>query len=173
MTAGTPRHRHVAGEAEVVAQLAVEEADMLAAAGCVPSRSWTTSLSRSRASRIPSAITKWIPEYKPGSNYFGSSFQGLPPEVIYTLGKLWIEVIMKSPRSRLRLGARRRVRSFVCQTAQAKAMAYLQPVAWLYYEAGKAKISRTRSESQAIGCLLTLHLTWRAGRRATHLSNGA
>jgi tripartite-type tricarboxylate transporter receptor subunit TctC len=134
----------VSGEAEVVPQLAVEEADMLRA-GKLRALAVLDSKPLSikgLADPIP-PITKWIPDYKPGSNYFGIFLPpGTPDEVMYTLAKLWLEVVRTS--EQIKTYALERGAVFdpsYGETAQKKAMAYLQPVAWLYYEAGKAKIS--------------------------------
>ncbi len=134
----------VSGEAEVVPQLAVEEADMLRA-GKLRALAVLDNKPLSIkgvANPIP-PVTNWIPEYKPGSNYFGIFLpKGTPPEVINTLGKLWYEVVKISPE--IQTYALERGAVFdpsYGTTAQQRAMAYLQPVAWLYYEAGKAKIA--------------------------------
>lgn len=134
----------VSGEAEVVPQLAVEEADMLRAGklralAVLDNKPLTI---KGLKDPIP-PVTKWIPAYKPGSNYFGIFLpKDTPPEVIYTLGKLWIEVVKSSPEIETYAVERGAVFDpSYGETAQKKAMEYLQPVAWLYYEAGKAKIS--------------------------------
>jgi tripartite-type tricarboxylate transporter receptor subunit TctC len=134
----------VSGEAEVVPQLAVEEADMLRggklrALAVLDDKPLSI---KGLATPIP-PITKWIPSFKPGSNYFGIFLPpGTPKEVVATLGKLWTDVISKSPE--IQTYALERGAIFdpsFGDVAQKKAMAYLQPVAWLYFEGGKAKIS--------------------------------
>ena len=106
----------VSGEAEVVPQLAVEEADMLRAGrlralAVLDNKPLTI---KGLKDPIP-PITKWIPEYKPGSNYFGIFLPpGTPDEVVYTLAKLWLrgrEDLAGNPD--LRPGARRGLRSLL------------------------------------------------------------
>jgi tripartite-type tricarboxylate transporter receptor subunit TctC len=134
----------VSGEAEVVPQLAVEEADMLRAGklralAVLDSKPMTI---KGLAEPIP-PITNWIKDFKPGSNYFGIFLpKGTPDYVVSTVGKLWDEVIAKSPE--IQTYALERGAVFAPswgQEAQTRVFGYLQPVAWLYFEAGKAKIS--------------------------------
>ncbi len=132
------------GEIEVVPQLAVEEVDMLRA-GKLRALAVLDSKPLSiegLKDPIP-PVTKWIPAYKPGSNYYGVFLpKDTPTEIVYTLGKLWIEIVSKSPE--IQAYALERGAVFdPCygETAQQKAMGYVQSVAWLYYEAGKAKVS--------------------------------
>ena len=134
----------VSGETMVVPQLAVEEADMLRA-GRLRALAVLDDKPLSikgLANPIP-PITKWIPTFKPGSNYFGIFLpKDTPPEVVATLGKLWDQVVNVSPE--IQTYALERGAVFdpsYGPAAQQKAMAYLSPVAWLYFDAGKAKIS--------------------------------
>jgi tripartite-type tricarboxylate transporter receptor subunit TctC len=134
----------VSGEVEVVPQLAVEEADMLRggklrALAVLDSKPLTI---KGLADPIP-PITKWIPAYKAGSNYFGIFLpKGTPPEVTYTLGKLWIEVVKGSAEIQTYAVERSALFApFYGQEAQAKVFSYKQSVAWLYHETGKAKVS--------------------------------
>ena len=134
----------VSGEAQVVPQLAVEEADMLRAGklrALAVMDSKPLSI-KGLAEPIP-PITNWIPEFKPGSNYFGIFLpKDVPDYVVTTLGKLWDEVVKTSPE--IQTYALERGAVFDPSwgdEAQTKVFSYLQPVAWLYFEAGKAKIS--------------------------------
>lgn len=134
----------VSGEAEVVPQLAVEEADMLRAGKlrALAVLSDKPLSIKGLADPIP-PITNWIKEFKPGSNYFGIFLpKGVPDYVIKTLEKAWDDVIGKSPE--VQAYALERGAIFdpsYGEAAQKKVFSYLQPVAWLYFEAGKAKIS--------------------------------
>ncbi len=133
----------VAGEAEVVTQLAVEQADMLRAgklrALAVLS---DTDMDMKGLGVIPS-IKKWIPEYATGPNYFGIWIpKGAPDEVIETFGILWDKYIANS--QVIQDYADERGAVFTPHwgdDAQERAMSYIAPVAWLYYDAGKAKAS--------------------------------
>jgi len=104
----------ISGEAQVTTQLAVEQADMI------------------RGKKL-----------RPLANYFGIFIpKGVPQEVVDTVNKVWAEVIGKSKKIQQYAVERGAVfaPSFG-QDAQDKAFAYYQPVAWLYWEAGKAKFS--------------------------------
>jgi tripartite-type tricarboxylate transporter receptor subunit TctC len=134
----------VSGEAEVVPQFAAEEADMLRsgklrALAVLDGKPLTI---KGLIDPIP-PITKWIPAYKAGSNCFGIFLpKDTPPEVINTLGKLWIEVVKGS--AEIQIYAEERGALFAPsygQEAQVKAFTYIQSVAWLYHETGKAKVS--------------------------------
>lgn len=134
----------VSGEIEVVPQLAGEEVDMLRAGklralAVLDSKPFSIE---GFEETIP-PVTKWIPAFRPGSNYFGIFLpKDTPIEVVYALGKLWIEVVSKSPE--IQAYARERGAVFdpsYGETAQKKATGYVQSVAWLYYETGKAKVS--------------------------------
>ncbi|MCK5201344.1 MAG: tripartite tricarboxylate transporter substrate binding protein [Spirochaetales bacterium] len=133
----------VAGEAEVVTQLAVEQADMLRAgklrALAVLS---DTDMNMKGVGVIPS-IKKWLPEYATGPNYFGIwTPKGVPEEVIETFSILWEKYIVNS--QVIKDYADERGAIFTPhwgEDAQERAMSYISPVAWLYYDAGKAKAS--------------------------------
>jgi len=88
-------------------------------------------------------VTKWVPAYKPGANYFGIFLpKGVPPEVVQTLGRIWDEEVAKSKPIRDYAMERGAVfKPSWGEEAQKRAYTYLQPVAWLYYEGGKAKLS--------------------------------
>lgn len=133
----------VAGETEVVPQLATEEADMIRGGKLRPLAVLSNQpLNLQGYGEIP-PITNWLPDFKAGPNYFGIFIpKGVPQEVIDTMDKAWTEVIMKSQKVKDYAAARG---AFFAPTfgeeAQEKTFTYYQPVAWLYYAAGKAKIS--------------------------------
>ncbi len=133
----------ISGEAQVTTQLAVEQADMIRGKKLRPLAVLSDKpLTLQGYGTIP-PITKWIPEFESGPNYFGIFIpKGVPQEVIDTMNKIWPEVIGKSKKIQEYAVSRGAVfaPSFG-QDAQDKAFAYYQPVAWLYWEAGKAKVS--------------------------------
>ncbi len=133
----------ISGETQVTTQLAVEQADMIRGKKLRPLAVLSDQpLTLQGYGTIP-PITKWIPEFKSGPNYFGIFIpKGVPQEVIDTVSKAWADVIMKSKKIQEYAVSRGAVfaPSFG-KEAQDKAFAYYQPVAWLYYEAGKTKIS--------------------------------
>lgn len=87
----------VAGETEVVTQLAVEEAEMLRAGRIRALAAFAEQpLVLKGVGEIP-AITDWVPELKVPSNYFGIwAPKGIPAEVVETMNMVWDNVIMGS-----------------------------------------------------------------------------
>lgn len=87
----------VAGETEVVTQLAVEEAEMLRAKRLRALAAFAEQpLTLKEVGVIP-AITDWIPELKVPSNYFGIwAPKGVPDEVVQTMNMVWENVMMNS-----------------------------------------------------------------------------
>jgi tripartite-type tricarboxylate transporter receptor subunit TctC len=133
----------VAGEVLVTSQLAVEEAAMIRGKKIRPLAVLSEKdMELSGYGTIPS-ITKWIPEFKIGLNYFGIFIpKGVPQEVIAALTKVWNEKISNSEAVKKYAADNGAVFDpSAGQAAQDKALSYYQPVAWLYYEGGKAKIA--------------------------------
>jgi len=133
----------VSGETEITTQLAVEEADMIRAKKIRPLAVLSDKpLNLQGYGDIP-PITNWIKEFKTGPNYFGIFIpKGVPQEVIDTVQKAWKEVIFNSQKVKEYALARGAMFDpSVGQEAQDRAFSYYQPVAWLYWEAGKAKVS--------------------------------
>ncbi len=133
----------VAGETEVVTQLAVEQADMLRgkklrALAVLADK----PLELKGYGTIPS-INKWIPQLKSAPNYFGIWVpKDVPKEVIETFNILWDKVIKNS--QKLKDYAAQRGAIFdpaYGDEAKKKVFPFLQQVLWIYYDAGKAKMS--------------------------------
>ena len=134
----------VAGETEAVAQLAVEEADMLRggklrALAVLDDKPLTI---KGLAQPIP-PITNWYKDYKPGPNYFGIFLpKDTPAEVLRAVEKAWDQAIGNS--KEIQTYALERGAVFAPAygaEAQKRVYAYLQQVAWLYYDAGRTKLS--------------------------------
>lgn len=133
----------ISGETQVTTQLAVEQADMIRGKKLRPLAVLSDKPLQLEGYGTIAPITKWLKDFKSGPNYFGIFIpKGVPQEVIDTVNKAWTDVIMKSKKIQDYAVSRGAVfaPSFG-QEAQDKAFAYYQPVAWLYYEAGKTKIS--------------------------------
>jgi len=133
----------VSGETEVTTQLAVEEADMIRGKKLRPLAVLSDkALYLDGYGEIP-PVTNWIKDFKTGPNYFGIFIpKGVPQEVIDTVEKAWKEVIFNN--AKVKEYARSRGAMFdpsYGEEAQRRAFSYYQPVAWLYWEAGKAKVS--------------------------------
>jgi tripartite-type tricarboxylate transporter receptor subunit TctC len=134
----------VAGETDLVPQLAVEEVDLIRGGKLKPLAVLSDKplTLKGVADPIP-PITKWIPQFKAGSNWFGIWVPNDTPDAIKkTLGKAWDKVIANSQLIKdyaLANGAE--FGPSWGDEAQKRVMSYLSPVAWLYFEGGKAKIS--------------------------------
>jgi tripartite-type tricarboxylate transporter receptor subunit TctC len=134
----------VAGEVEVTPQLAVEEADMIRGGKLRPLAVLSDKPLQLQGYPEPiPPITNWIKDFQMGLNYFGIFIpNGVPQEVITTVEMAWKEVIANSQKIKEYAASRGAVFTpYYGQEAQDKAFSYYQTVAWLYYEAGKAKIS--------------------------------
>jgi tripartite-type tricarboxylate transporter receptor subunit TctC len=133
----------VAGEVLVTSQLAVEQANMIRGGKIRPLAVLADSdLNLDGFGNIPS-IKKWIPEFKLGPNYFGIFIpKGVPKEVVDAVNKVWADKIVTS--AEVQKYARENGAVFdpsYGATAQNKAFEFYQPVAWLYFDAGKAVVS--------------------------------
>ena len=133
----------VSGEVLVTSQLAVEQADMIRGKKIRPLAALTDNDMELSGYEVIPSIKKWIPDFKAGLNYFGIFVpKGVPKEVIDALTKVWNEKIMNSAEIKKYADDRGAVFDPSAGiTAQNKAYDYYQPVAWLYYDGGKAKIS--------------------------------
>ena len=133
----------VSGETQITTQLAVEQANMIRGKALRPLAVMSDkALNLDGFGDIP-PITNWIPDFKAGPNYFGIFIpKGVPQQVVDTVAKAWQDVIFNS--QKIKDYAKSNGAMFnpsFGQEAQDRAFAYYQPVAWLYYEAGKAKVS--------------------------------
>ena len=133
----------VAGEAEVVTQLSVEEVDMLRA-GKLRALAVLTSepLELEGYGTIP-PITQWISDFETAAIYFGIFIpKGVPDDVINTLGKIWDDVVKQSPELK-EFAAKNAVVFDPAwgDEAQKKAFPMIQLDAWLKFDAGQATIS--------------------------------
>lgn len=133
----------ISGESQVTTQLAVEQADMIRGKKLRPLAVLSDKPLQLDGYGTIAPITKWIKDFKAGSNYFGIFIpKGVPQEVIDTVQKAWESVVMKSKKIQEYAVARGAVYNpSYGQEAQNRAYAYWQPVAWLYFDAGKAKVS--------------------------------
>ena len=132
----------VSGESQVTTQLAVEQVDMIRAKKLRPLAALTDEdLNVKGYGTIPS-IRKWIPNLKGLPSYFGIFVpKGVPNEVVQTLDSAWAKAIMNS--AKLKDYANDRAALFTPyygKEAQEKAFPFIQFTAWLYWDAGKAKV---------------------------------
>jgi tripartite-type tricarboxylate transporter receptor subunit TctC len=134
----------VAGETDLVPQLAVEEVDLIRGGKLKPLAVLGDQplVLKGVADPIP-PITKWLPQVKAGSNWFGFWLPNTVPQNIRdSIGKAFQKVIGSSQLIKDYCVANGAVfgPSWGAE-AQKRAMAWIGPVAWLYYEGGKAKVS--------------------------------
>jgi tripartite-type tricarboxylate transporter receptor subunit TctC len=133
----------VAGEAVATPQLAVEEADMLRGGRLRALAVLDTKpLNLKGYGEIP-PITNWIPEFESAPNYFGIWVPAdAPAQVLETMGKIWDTTIKNSQALADYAAERGAVFDPAWgDAAIAKAMPFLQQVAWNYYDGGQATIS--------------------------------
>ena len=133
----------VAGEAMVTTQLAVEMANMIRGKRIRPLAVFSTDdLNLEGYGTIP-ALSKFIPGFKCGLNYFGIYIpKGVPQEVVATVNRVWQETVMKSDDVKKYAAENGAIYApSFGQAAQDAAFSYYQPVAWLYHDAGKTVVS--------------------------------
>jgi tripartite-type tricarboxylate transporter receptor subunit TctC len=133
----------VGGETQVTTQLAVEQAEMIRAKRIRPLASVSDKPVVIEGYGSIEPITKWVPNFKAATNYFGIFVpKGVPPEVVATLEKLWASEIMNNEALRKYATSRGAVFAPVAgDAAQKAAFPAVQANAWLMHDAGKSKVS--------------------------------
>lgn len=133
----------VAGETEVTAQLASEQADMIRAGKLRPLAVLAKQPLEIADFGMIDPITKWLPEFEPTPSYFGIYIpRGVPDNVVNTMNKLWREKIVGN--EKIIAYARDRGAIFVPYwglEGLARSFPVVQFYAWLYYGMGKAEKS--------------------------------
>lgn len=133
----------VAGETQVVPQLAVEQTDMIRGGRLRPLAVLDDSPLRVDGYGEIPPVTNWLPDYAPAPNYFGIWVPAdAPEEVIEAFGEIWDTTIANSEE----LAAYAAARGAVFDPswgdeARADAMPFLSQVAWTLHEAGEAMMS--------------------------------
>ena len=134
----------VAGETDLVPQLAVEEVDLIRGGKLKPLAVLGDKPLVLKGVADPiQPITKWLPQVKAGSNWFGFWLPNtVPANIRNSIGKAFEKVIGNSQLIKDYCAANGAIfgPSWGAE-AQKRAMAYITPVAWTYFEAGKAKVS--------------------------------
>lgn len=133
----------VGGETQVTTQLAVEQAEMIRAKRIRPLASVSDKPVVIEGYGTIEPITKWLPDFKAPTNYFGIFVpKGVPPEVVATLEKIWAENIAKNEALQKYAQNRGAVFAPVAgEAAQKAAFPAVQANAWLMHESGKSKVS--------------------------------
>jgi len=133
----------VAGEAMVTTQLSVEQANMIRGGRIRPLAVIAENdLNLSGYGVIPS-ITRFVPDLQIGIKYFGIYIpKGVPQEVITTVTNAWNKVITGGNES-IQKWADEQGAIFapvIGQEAQRRARQFYQQTAWIYYDAGMARV---------------------------------
>ena len=133
----------VSGETQVTTQLAAEQAEMIRAKKIRPlAVLGSEPLTLAGHGEIP-PITKWIPDIKVATNYFGIwAPKGIPENVVETMTMVWQDRMANS--KALKDYAANRGAQFTPyhgEDAQKRVMGMIQNNAWTLYEGGKAKVS--------------------------------
>jgi tripartite-type tricarboxylate transporter receptor subunit TctC len=133
----------VGGETQVTTQLAVEQAEMIRAKRIRPLASVSDKPVVIEGYGTIEPITKWVPNFKAATNYFGIFVpKGVPAEVVATLEKLWASEIMNNEALRKYATSRGAVFAPVAgDAAQKAALPAVQANAWLMHDTGKSKVS--------------------------------
>ncbi len=133
----------VSGETQAVAQLLVEMSEMIKGKRLVP----LTVLSDKAVTlegygEIP-PITKWLPSMPAPVNYFGIWVaKGAPETVVKTMGQVWEKKIKNSEALKKYAASRSAVFTPIYgDEAEKESFKMVRYSAWLYFDAGKAKVS--------------------------------
>lgn len=133
----------VSGETQAVSQLLVEMSEMIKAKRLVPLAVQSDKpVTLEGYGEIP-PVTKWLPNMPAPLNYFGIwAPKGTPDNVIKTMEMIWKDKIANSEALKKYAAARAALFTPIYGEEAAKeAFKMVQPTTWLYFEAGKAKVS--------------------------------
>jgi tripartite-type tricarboxylate transporter receptor subunit TctC len=133
----------VSGETQAAAQLLVEMSEMIKAKRLIPLAVQADKpVTLEGYGEIP-PVTKWLPNMPAPLNYFGIwAPKGTPEPILQTMDMIWKKKIANS--EALKKYAASRAALFTPlsgQEAHEEAMKMTRQTVWLYFDAGKAKIS--------------------------------
>jgi len=133
----------VAGETKAVSQLLVEMSEHIKGKRLVPLAVMAEKpvVLEGYGELAPTA--KWLPKMPAPMNYFGVwVHKDAPPAVIQTMEMVWKNRIMKSEAVQKYAAARSAIFApLYGEEAQTEALKMVRYTAWLYFDAGKAKVS--------------------------------
>ena len=133
----------VAGETQAVAQLLVEMTEMIKGKRLVPLAVLADKPVQLEGYGEIQPMTKWLPNMPVPMNYFGIwAPKGTPEPVLKTMEAIWQKKIVNS--EPLKKYAQQRAALFAPlygEEAHREAMKMVRHTAWLYFDAGKAKVS--------------------------------
>jgi tripartite-type tricarboxylate transporter receptor subunit TctC len=133
----------VSGETQAVAQLLVEMSEHIKGKRLIPLAAQSEKpVNLTGYGEIP-PVTKWLPKMPAPLNYFGIwVHKDAPKDVLETMDAVWKNKIAKS--ERLKKYADDRAALFAPlsgKEAHDESMKMVRYTAWLYHDAGKAKVS--------------------------------
>jgi tripartite-type tricarboxylate transporter receptor subunit TctC len=133
----------VSGEAEVTTQLAVEQADMIRGKRLRPLASVSDKALELEGYGTIQPLSQTLPGFTAPANYFGIFIpKGVPDEVVRTVEKIWVDVIVKSDALKKYAASRGALFAPIYGDAAQKAVfPAVQANAWLLFDGGKAKVS--------------------------------
>jgi tripartite-type tricarboxylate transporter receptor subunit TctC len=133
----------VSGETQAVAQLLVEMSEFIKGKRLIPLAVQTDEpVTLEGYGEIPS-VTKWLPNMPAPLNYFGLWVpKGTPEPVVQTMEMIWKKKIANSAALKRYAASRAALFTPISRAeAEREAMKMVTQTVWLYYDAGKAKIS--------------------------------
>jgi tripartite-type tricarboxylate transporter receptor subunit TctC len=133
----------VSGETQAAAQLLVEMSEMIKGKRLIPLAVQADKpVTLEGFGEIPS-VTKWLPNMPAPLNYFGIWVpKGAPEPVVQTMDMIWKKKIANSDALRKYAAARAALFTPISgQEAEKEAMKMTTQTVWLYFDAGKAKVS--------------------------------
>ena len=133
----------VSGETDLTTQLAVEQAEMIRGKRIRPLATVSDRPLEIEGFGVIEPISKMIPGFKAPANYFGIFIpNGVPPEVVATVERIWAANIANS--EALKKYATSRGALFAPsagEAAQAAVFPAVQANVWLLHSGGKTKVS--------------------------------
>jgi tripartite-type tricarboxylate transporter receptor subunit TctC len=133
----------VAGETQAVAQLLVEMTEMIKAKRLVPLAVLSDKPIVLEGFGEIAPTTKWLPTMPAPMNYFGIWVpRGVPDNVVKTMNQVWEKKIKNSDALKKYATARSALFTPIYgDEAERESFKMVRYSAWLYFDAGKAKVS--------------------------------
>jgi tripartite-type tricarboxylate transporter receptor subunit TctC len=133
----------VAGETQAVAQLLVEMSEHIKAKRLIPLAVLAEKPVKLEGYGELQPTAKWLPKMPAPLNYFGIWVpKGAPDAVVKTMEAVWKDKIAKSAALQKYADSRSAlVAPLYGQEAEQEAFKMVRQTAWLYFDAGKAKLS--------------------------------
>jgi tripartite-type tricarboxylate transporter receptor subunit TctC len=133
----------VAGETQAVAQLLVEMTEHIKGKKLVPLAVLSEKAITLEGYGEIAPTAKWLPKMPAPMNYFGIWIpKGVPDEVVKTMQQVWKDKIANSEALKKYAAARSAMFTPIYGSeAEAEGFKMVRQTAWLYFDAGKAKLS--------------------------------